>query len=169
MPLLAQQKGVTFHSINSGGLIIGAKGNSALIQTVNGFSYQTFFLGLGTGIDYYKYNTIPLFADIRKTFGRRNTGFVYGDLGINFSHHNKPGNEFGYFTSADFRNGLYTDIGLGYKTILIKKSFMIFTIGYSYKSLKSHTSLNYCADCEENAYDYDLGFHRVFFKAGIEL
>lgn len=167
--LSAQHKGVRFHSINSGGLIIGAKENNVLIQSVNGFAVNTFFLGLGAGFDYYKYNTVPLFADVRKTFGKRNLAFAYGDIGTNFSHKNKPGDELGFFTSYKFREGLYTDVGLGYKATLIKRSFMLFTIGYSYKSLKNRTIATFCTDCEPNISDYTLGYHKILLKAGFEL
>ncbi|MEO7801596.1 MAG: hypothetical protein ABIR81_06340 [Ginsengibacter sp.] len=166
--VFAQQKSIKYHSINSGGLIVGAKENSVLFQTINGISLNTFYVGLGIGLDYYNYNTVPLFADVRKTFGNLNAGFVYGDVGLNLPHKNKPGVDFGYVTSYDFKKGLYSDVGVGYKTKLIKKSFIVFTIGYSYKSLKGNAENKSCPDCQGDVYHYDFGYHRILFKTGME-
>lgn len=165
----AQQHTIKFHSINSAGLIAGANENNLLIQSVNGIAYGTWYFGIGLGLDYYKYNTMPLFADIRRTFGKTHPGFIYGDIGFNFPYHNKPGSELGFYNSYTFEKGLYTDIGLGYKTKLIKKSSVIFTIGHSYKSLKSKMGIvPQCLDCPPYFYDFKFGYGRVFFKTGVE-
>src|SRR5450432_2856838 len=87
--LLAQQKTVPdrwqFHSVNSVGLLEGQTGSSFQLQTINGAQYRSWFAGIGLGLDFYRYRTIPLFLDIRRQFGRStNKLIVYADMGINF-------------------------------------------------------------------------------------
>src|ERR1700712_5956221 len=84
----AQKKSTTpwnFHSINNIGLLEGQTGSSFQIQTVNGAQYKSWFAGIGLGLDYYRYRTVPLFLDLRKEFGKSsNRLFLYADMGVSF-------------------------------------------------------------------------------------
>ncbi len=62
---VGKKKVYQFHSINSLGLINGNNGVSAAMQTVNGFTKGPWFAGIGLGLDYYQYRTVPVFADVR--------------------------------------------------------------------------------------------------------
>ncbi|HVY74956.1 MAG TPA: hypothetical protein VG890_09015, partial [Puia sp.] len=76
----SSSKAWQFHSINQVGLLEGESGSSWQLQTVNGMSYKSWFAGIGVGLDYYRLRGIPLFLDLRKTFGHsRNKPFVYAD------------------------------------------------------------------------------------------
>src|SRR5580698_558321 len=75
-----------FQSINNIGLIIGQKDAAFDLQTVNGFRYKSMFGGVGVGLDYYGFRSVPLFADLRKYFGsNKNAFFIYEDCGVNFA------------------------------------------------------------------------------------
>src|ERR1700730_10196903 len=87
MDIVAQpaKEKLRFHSIEQLGLINGKGATAALFQTVNGLEYRGFFAGVGTGIDYYRYRSVPLFMDIRKEFGqKKRKWFVYADAGHHF-------------------------------------------------------------------------------------
>ena len=141
--LSAQQKKAVycFHSINSLGLVNGDNAASAALQSVNGFKKGPWFAGVGVGIDYYLYRTVPLFADMRYEFGKKkNKFFVYADGGINFSwvqdqFYVQPliwnGNR-----SNNFQNGLYTDAGFGYIVGMKKENGLVLSLGHSQKRLK---------------------------------
>src|SRR5579862_3368717 len=82
----AQQKSLPakwqFNSINSVGLLEGETGSAFQLQTINGAQYKSWFAGMGLGLDFYRIRSIPLFADIRKEFGKGNNKLlVYADIG----------------------------------------------------------------------------------------
>lgn len=164
----AQDK-INFNSINIAGIARGKSGSYGVLQTVNGIKYREWFLGIGAGIDYYRNTTIPLFADLR-TFIRKTGAFVFGDLGYNFPHHNEPGKNVAYYSSYDFLGGSYSELGLGYKFKLVRKSYLLFSTGYSYKKLSLKTGvINPClvGPCPVDYSMYKYGYGRVVFKAGI--
>jgi len=74
-----------FSSINSIGFFKGQLPTTFTMQSINGIKYKTWFAGAGVGLDTYGYQSIPVFADIRKTFGNKPWQlFVYGDAGMNY-------------------------------------------------------------------------------------
>ena len=136
----AQQKTVSkswgFRSINSIGLLEAENGSSFQLQTVNGARYKSWFAGVGVGLDYYRYRSIPLLLDLRKEFGKSaNKVFVYTDLGMNFSWVTDKQKQNYYFPDDHFSNGLYSDLGVGYKLTLGKNNGFLISLGYSYKKI----------------------------------
>jgi hypothetical protein len=165
----SQKQKLKFHSINTAGLAIGQSENNAIIQSVNGVALSTWYYGVGIGIDYYKYRTMPLFIDVRRSFGRNSNGFVYGDAGYGFNLKNKPGNEVGYYNSYSFKGGLNTDVGIGYKTDPLKKCSVIFSIGHTYKTMQSRIGIApLCLECEPYFYDFKFGYGRIIIRTGVE-
>ena len=138
--LSAQQKTLPdrwqFHSVNNVGLLEGQTGSSFQLQTINGAQYRSWFAGIGLGLDFYRYRTIPLFLDVRREFGRStNKLIVYADIGINFCWLT-DNEKTTYLANDKFNKGLYADFGLGYKIGLGKTNNLLLTIGYSLKKLK---------------------------------
>jgi len=135
----AQQKKINkpfqFHSINNVGLLEGQAGSSFQLQTINGAQYKSWFIGIGVGLDYYRFRTIPLFMDARKEFGKgTNKIFVYADAGINFYwKRDKDAKQF--YADDKFENGFYGEVGAGYKLKLNPKLSLFFSGGYSYKKI----------------------------------
>ncbi len=73
---------IRFHSINQFGIIAGASDANLQLQTINGIEKATWFVGIGTGIDYYYSRSIPLFLDIRKNvFSTQKTPFIMLTVG----------------------------------------------------------------------------------------
>src|SRR3954467_15161330 len=104
-----------FHSVNSVGLLEGETGSAFQIQSINGMKHGSWFTGIGVGLDFYRYRTIPLFIDFRKEFGHRaNKFFAYADAGVNFAWLTDKEKQI-YQMDDHFSAGFYTDLGLGYK------------------------------------------------------
>lgn len=171
----AQNKKIKFHSINSFGFVIGEHGNDIMLQTVNGVTYKNFYSGIGFGIDYYDYNSYPLFFDQRIYFGKKNKAFVYGDLGYNFNAKNKPGKEIYYYNSYHFSGSVYTDIGIGYKMKFSKKSSLMLSAGFSYKEISDKVAIVIptmvpcpSTGCPVDYQTYKYGNGRVVLKAGVD-
>ena len=78
-----------FQAIGAVGLAMGESRIKPLIQFSAGKTYKGFFLGGGTGMDFYKFKSIPLFADLRYSVGSKRSAFVYNKDGYNFPIDNK--------------------------------------------------------------------------------
>ncbi len=172
LSVFGQKSKIKFGSINMFGLAIGESRPSGLFQSVNGVTYTKWFAGIGAGLDYYAYRTIPVFFDLRRGIGKLNKGFIYADLGYNSPWKEKPGKEISFYNSYHFTRGLYSDIGIGYKTNSYKNSSFLLSAGYSYK--KVHSKIGVVSSClippcPEDFTSYDYGYGRIVLKAGIEL
>lgn len=170
--LAAQKNKISFHSINSVSFLIGESATDWSFQTVNGIAYKNLFSGIGAGVDYYHYNSCPLFFDQRIFFGKGKNLFAYGDLGYNFNNkNNKPGKEIGFYSSYHFTGSVYAGIGFGYKQHFAGKSFLNFSAGFSYKQISNRVNvINECfvgpCTVDYNTYQYDNG--RAVLQAGID-
>ncbi len=163
-----------FHSINNISLVNGDNEVSAGVQSINGFQKDNIFAGVGIGLDYYLYRTVPLFADFRYEFGKtKNKFFAYADGGINFDWVEEDYNDGPIFiwdgsrnTSA-FHNGAYTDIGLGYMVGSKKGTGgLVLSLGHSYKSLKKTVSYMDWRTQETISDVYHYDFNRIVLKVG---
>jgi hypothetical protein len=124
-----------FHSINNVGLLEGQTGSAFQLQTINGAQYKPCFAGIGVGLDYYRFRTIPLFIDLRKEFGKAyNKFFVYADAGILFSWVTDK-QKMLYVGDDKFSNGFYSDAGIGYKIAVGRNNSLLINVGYSFKNL----------------------------------
>jgi hypothetical protein len=125
-----------FHSVNSVGLLEGETGSAFQIQSVNGMQHGSWFAGIGVGLDFYRYRTIPLFIDFRNEFGHSvNKFFAYADAGVNFAWLTDKEKQV-YQMDDHFSAGFYTDLGLGYKIGVGKNNHLLLALGYSLKKLK---------------------------------
>jgi hypothetical protein len=163
-------RGWKFHSINQAGLLQGQAGSAFQFQTINGFQHRSWFGGVGLGLDYYRFRGIPLFLDVRKAFGKSaNRFFIYADGGIHFSWvTDKQKNSILYVTPKNFSSGFYTDAGTGYAIRIDKKNSLLFSAGYTFKSMKATVF-----DTRPLAWDgapftdiYHYALHRIVIKVG---
>ena len=163
-----------FYSINSVTLINGSNATSAALQSVNGFKKGPLFAGLGLGLDYYLYRTIPVFADVRYEFGKnRNKFFAYTDAGINASWV-RENNYNGilipeiYMVINQYQDGFYMDAGMGYKVKIKKQNSLVLAVGHSQKTLKQ-TSSYFDGMSNSRVIDiYHYKLNRIVLKAGWE-
>ena len=130
----AQISKFKFHSINNIGLLEGGSDESLQLQTINGVSYKSFFGGVGVGLDNYYRKSIPLFVDVRKNFsGKRNTAFVYLDLGAVYPWDKTAGDQ---WSSSQYKTGFLYDGGIGYSLPIGGRFSMNLSAGYSQRTLK---------------------------------
>ena len=162
---------IQFQSINTIGLVEGATGTAFQFQTINGVKKGNWFAGAGIGVDYYKFRGLPLFIDLRRTFGNNGKRFfVYGDLGmhINWLTDNQKTNN-GSFVGGSLKNGLYSDAGLGYTLSLGGKTSFLISAGWSTKSLSAllidYTPQAYDGPPGVTKYQYHL--NRLSLKMGL--
>jgi hypothetical protein len=161
----AQEKAKRHYSFSSVNCLAFPAGNNSFsigLQTINGIRKDKWTAGLGIGLDYYLYRTIPLFADVRREFGeKQNKWLMYGDAGINV-----PWVVKWYVGEGDhYRAGLYSDVGIGYSLGFKKDRGAIFTIGHSLKYLqKTTTYTDWRGKLQTDLSKYH--FSRIIIKMG---
>lgn len=132
------QSRISFSSQNYIGVLEGEQGSELQVETINGIKFPTWFLGVGTGIDWYYLRSIPVLLSVNKDFlknGKRSF-FVAAGGGVNFPwKENNYHNIWGYGQET-FLTGLYWEGGLGYKVAIGKRNdALLMQAGYSYKHL----------------------------------
>src|SRR5687767_7059595 len=106
------KKRLQFESHNQFGAVKGASETSFVLQSVNGVRYNTWFAGVGAGLDEYYFSSLPVFMDAKKYLSTKaNSFFIYGDGGWNFSLEK---NQDDMYKSVKNKGGLYYDVGIGY-------------------------------------------------------
>ena len=182
-PALAQSKTPwKFRSLDYIGGLRGEDGDFFQLQTVNGFYKRSWFLGVGTGLDYYRYRTIPLFVSVvRDLMPGRNGPFLTLNGGIDLPSYERPVSSYDYYAKSRFRSAPYWGAELGYKIKLSSHSShaILLSAGYSYKELKEDQTTPYAcplgAPCplqtlgQEPVTRYTYRNQRLSVKAGISL
>jgi hypothetical protein len=166
-----QKTRLKFTSINEVGVAWGSTDDGLQVQTINGFYYKTFSAGLGIGLDYYWERTIPVFIDLRKDiFNKKQTPFVYADLGTNLPWVKTK--EENWWYKSEYDDGIYFDIGIGYKVPLNKTWFVNMSFGYSQKKIKETRKNKTVIDDfspygNYNTENFIYTLRRVSLKAGL--
>jgi len=164
----AQQK-TSFSSQNYVGITEGEAGTSFQLQTINGLRYETWFGGIGTGLDYYYLRSMPLFFSLSKSLNnKKRSFFISGDAGINFPWAAKS-EYYSYYGIQKYFPGAYWASGIGYKIGLRGNDALLFTIGYSYKRLKGESEYELpCLNppCPVNKDRFDYNLKRISLRAG---
>ncbi|HRP58424.1 hypothetical protein [Agriterribacter sp.] len=129
-----------FHSVEQVALVNGNNAVSGALQTVNGVGYGNWFAGIGAGIDFYRYRSVPLFLDLRRSFDvkKGNKLFVYADGGYNLPWVKRKEPVFsiwGLPNKTDYKNrgGAYMDAGFGYAVHVKGGNAFLLSAGYSHK------------------------------------
>ena len=163
---------VSFRSINLVGAVTGTQRDAPIIQTINGFALKTWSTGIGVGIDGYSERSIPLFIDVRKSFGNGfNKAFVYVDGGINFAWPNFIQRENSSFPNYE-QPSWYYDTGLGWKIPLGTKSAFLLSGGFTLKQLKGERSAygpGIGGRFHEYKQKFENTYRRISVKIGVEL
>ena len=139
------QNPIKFRSTETVGLSSGSAGNCLQVQTVNGVSKGPWFVGLGAGLDYYRFRSVPLFLSVTRDLavGKRDWLFLYVDGGTNLPWYKRPRGSLitpeGAATSA-FHSGEYWSGGLGYLWKLGEHSnkAVLLSVGYTVKKLSEY-------------------------------
>ena len=166
----AKSSRVSFSSISKVGLAVGEADNALAVSCINGVQKGNWFAGIGTGIDFYKKRSVPLFLSVQKEFSTTSRRpFVYADGGVSFR----------WLKSDDFMKtnstsspGLYYECGLGWKIRFKNNTALLFSAGYSYKQVKEkanyywYTTDPLYADTYEQ---YNYKYRRVMIRFGLQL
>lgn len=173
IPASAQKKKPVyrFSSFNSFMLMNGGSTTAAALQSVNGFKKNRWFAGIGAGLDYYLYRSIPVFINVSREFGtKKNKLFVFAGAGMNIQWVQEEFDIKPIWWDPNqrnrFHNGFYTDAGAGVAFGLKNGHAVVMSLGHSLKTMKEKV---WYTDWRTNqpAEDiYNYTFSRVALKMG---
>lgn len=156
------------------GHLEGANGSAFQFNTVAGVSKGVHFLGIGGGIDWYHFRSIPVYLSYQRVLpwggGRF---FVNGDAGVNYNWA-PPSvrSRWNDFVSDRFFPSTYLESGLNYRTFFKnKRDALLFHLGLGYKRLKEDKELpGTCLvpPCGTVIEHYDYQMTRLSVKLGWE-
>lgn len=156
-----------FRSAESLGMLWGQAGQFGQVATVNGAAKGPWFLGVGVGLDYYRFRSLPVFLSVTKDLMPAKNGlFMTVDGGVNYPLYHRPEGYYDLsFATSEFEQGPYWSAGLGYKIRLSPQSDQCFSLsgGYSFKDLKEN------ADAYNGPVRYDYRNRQWFLKIGLVL
>jgi hypothetical protein len=135
-----------FRSTEWLGLSAGQVGSSGQVQTVNGVAKGPWFVGVGAGVDYYRFRSVPLFLSVTRdiSLGKRDWLFLYVDGGANVPWYTRnlaaDRNPYSSPISSTFHGGEYWSGGLGYLWKLgdHTSKAVLFSAGYTVKKLSEN-------------------------------
>jgi hypothetical protein len=160
----------SFSSINQAGILNGAKGAYYQLQSINGIKYKTWFAGVGVGIENYFRTGIPVFLDVRKFLLEKSAApFLYADVGVHIIKDKTE--QLNQWYENNYKNGIYTEAGVGYKFGFHGKDRWVISAGYSYKYVKYdnvYTGTCPTSRCYENYFTYKNYLHRYAMKLGFQ-
>lgn len=162
-------------SIATAGYTGGQSGVSPVYQLSGGITYSRFFSGIGFGYDKYAFQSFPVFADWRMSFGKRQLVFVYAMPGYNIP--GKFTKEVDNFRTVaeNQQGGFYADAGIGYRIPLGLLHRLSFSAGYAHKSITYEKTYTYpcgivpCTETSPDKYVNRYNYGRVTTKLSWEL
>lgn len=173
-PSAAQKKTKTcrFGSINNFGVNIGQDMQIAgSFQSVNGIKKDKWFAGLGLGLDYYLYRSVPLFIDVRREFGKeKHKFFAYADAGLNIDWMQEEYTlqPIGWDPnlSNKYHTGIYTDIGVGFLVGSKRGHGFVISLGHSIKTFTENRTYTDWRTGKPTSDTYKFNFSRAVVKIG---
>jgi hypothetical protein len=110
-------------------------------ENAAGFSFTGYYhlpfrisAGIGTGIDIYSYQVLPVFAEIKyDIFNNDITPYLYGRAGYSFPLSKENTDQ---WYNLEYKGGFVGGVGAGLKTGFGKHFALVFSIGYNYQELR---------------------------------
>lgn len=162
---------VKFISTNSLGSMWGANQNLICFQTVNGISYKQWNYGIGVSFDGYGSQSTPIFAEVKRTIGRKL--FVYTDAGVNIPWRTTNFPKKYSWSGQDaytLKNTFYGELGLGIQSAINSSTSIFASIGYSYKTF-AYTQHNMYSWLSPDGYidnDFFYKYNRIALRLGFQ-
>jgi hypothetical protein len=141
---MAQQKKknvIGWRVITAAGLAAGKSGTGAVYQFSGGLTYSGWFGGAGIGYNKYTFNSFPLVADLRRSFGKQQLVFVYVNPGYAIPGKFKMNFNDGRPSDDNLEGGFYMEGGLGYRLPFSKWHHLSLSGGYTSKSMVHHRTI----------------------------
>src|SRR6476469_1213545 len=158
MGVSKSSKVASFQMLANVGLIAGKSGRDVQVQAIPQMQYRSWIAGVGVGLDYYYWRTVPLFVDVRKTFSKAYAPFLYGDIGWNVPWIKKQK----VWYDSHYKTGVYYDVGGGWNFKVNQHNSLLLSSGYTLKKIHEVRTTNF----DKTKLDYEL--RRISIKVGFQ-
>ena len=169
-------KKVSWRSYAAGGIAIGDGNDASVFQLGTGIRYKWLYAGLGVGYDNYRYSSVPVYAEFRADDPESKRLFGYGQIGYSIDC---TDGEWSFWSNEKAKTigGLYLDLGIGYRVLILKQQAVSISLGYGLKKMKITGDAYYpcagpgpggCATSDGSATNY-YKFGRLIAKVAFEL
>ena len=168
----AAQNKARFSSQNYVGMLAGSSETDIHIQTINGLAFNKWFTGIGTGIDWYYYRSIPVFLSGERSFNikARKKFYLAGAAGVNFPWNETIYRDWNWWSDSKLYPGLSWNAGFGYKLAVGKQNdALLLHIGYSNKFYKENLTGTYpclVPPCPEYNETFNYNLRALSVKVG---
>ena len=130
----AQQKRFSFEGSAQVGLLEGEQGSAFQLGAMGGIRKNTWIASIGSGLDYYRVRSIPLYLNVQKNFFNKDkTPFVFVGGGHHFLWLPEYYSEWSWPSALKTKGGLYYHGGIGYQVPAFKKTSLFFATAFSAK------------------------------------
>ncbi|TAH00516.1 MAG: hypothetical protein EAZ16_13435 [Sphingobacteriales bacterium] len=160
-----------FQSINEVGFTAGENATRMQFSTSNGIGNKNWYAGLATGMDFYRFRTVPVYTDFRYRF-LKGPGqvFAYINTGYHFAWATTNEKVNIWQGSSTVQGGVHFAAGGGYQFNLKNKHAILISAGYSYKRATEKVNLTICgfAGCNPSPVveEYKYRLRRLSLKVG---
>ncbi len=165
--------------IPQAGLLNGDQYVSGQVTLVGGIERNGWGFGIGSGVDYYKVRTVPVFIDLRRSFTINKWPlFAYANVGWNIaaplSTQLRTSGGWWYQADNKYNSGWLGEAGFGYSFLNKQKKDFQLGLGFSTKTLEETYTETvyrdfppYGSTQEQRRLNYT--FNRVILKIGYRL
>ena len=167
------QKKIKFATQNYVGFLAGSSDNALQLQTINGISFNKWFTGIGTGIDWYYQRSVPVFISAERGFKVNQKKHIYFSAagGANFPWKNSNYvYDWNWYQTSKMEPGFYWNTGIGYKINIGKQDdAVLLHLGFTNKFYKEKITSTYpclMAPCPENTESFNYNLRAVSVKLG---
>lgn len=146
----AQQKECKWWIVPELGLQAGSYEPSGDIRLNGGINYKGWLIGVGGGLDYYRFKSYPIYVQTRKFIGnKRLKPFVFASAGINIPEETSVSKTSFWLentliinnlvavqpTIYTYKPGAYGELGFGYALLNKKNRGLMMSFSYTQKNL----------------------------------
>ena len=140
----AQEKKQKIWIMPETGFQFGANEPSGDLRLQGGIQKGSWLFGGGSGIDYYRFRSTPVYAQVRKLFKfRGTTPFLMASAGYNFKNASDTVPD--WFTSRvyDRTGGYYGELGGGFVFRVFKKERLSLSVTKNIKQVKESYDMDF--------------------------
>lgn len=147
------------HTSVGAALAMGQSAPRPVLQGGVGYQFGALYAGLGSGYDWYRWKTVPVYAEGRYYPIKGSGLYGYGQAGYSIIRRDKK--SLGWGTAATWREGgMFSEIGFGYRFRTAKAQSFSFASGYSVKKLSGVERYS-CTTCEDSPDDRLISKYRL--------
>lgn len=143
---------------------MGGDQNTVSLMLINGYQFKNrLSIGAGFGIEKFKEQVIPVFADVRYHFLKGSiTPFVYMQAGYSY-----PLGSSAEGNMTEVKGGAMLNPGLGLRMNFTSRNALIFSLGWRYQEIRSHYSYYYYGGpAYDNSYNRTDFYRRIAVRVG---